>query len=82
MAERAMDEDISLLIAKALFACPHGVFTYSKAIPGIVETSDNLAIVHLNEGRFSVQISVRSNSDTAKLFLVNRIRVILESFGV
>ena len=81
-AESAIDEDVSLLIAKALFACPHGVYSFSKAIPGIVETSDNLAIVHLNDGEFSIQISVRSNSDTAKYFLVNRIRVILESFGI
>ncbi len=81
-AESAIDEDVSLLIAKALFACPHGVYAYSKAIPGIVETSDNLAIVRLNDGELNLQISVRSNSDTAKYYLVNRIRVILESFGI
>ncbi len=81
-AKSALDEDVSLLIVKALFACPHGVFAMSKAIPGIVETSDNLAIVKLANGKLNIQFSVRSNADTAKYYLVNKIRVILESFGI
>ena len=54
----------------------------SKAIEGIVETSDNLAIAKLNEGKLDLQISVRSNVDTAKYYLANRIKVGLESFGI
>ena len=80
--DKALDCETSLLLIKALFACPHGVFTMSKAIPGIVETSDNLAIAKLNEGKLDLQISVRSNVDTAKYYLANRIKVGLESFGI
>ena len=80
--DKALDADTSLLLTKALFACPHGVFTMSKAIPGIVETSDNLAIVKLNDGKLDLQVSVRSSVDSAKYYLVNRIRVIFESFGI
>ena len=54
----------------------------SKAIPGIVETSDNLAIVKLNDGKLDLQVSVRSNIDSSKYYLVNRIRTIFESFGI
>ena len=80
--DKAIDAETSMLVIKALFACPHGVFTMSKAIPGIVETSDNLAIVRINEGKLDLQISVRSNVDTAKYYLVDRIKVGLESFGI
>ena len=80
--DKALDADSTLLLIKALFACPHGVFTMSKAIEGIVETSDNLAIAKLNEGKLDLQISVRSNVDTAKYYLANRIKVGLESFGI
>ena len=80
--DKALDTDTSMLVIKALFACPHGVFTMSKAIPGIVETSDNLAIVKLNDGKLDLQVSVRSNVDSAKLYLVNRIKAGLESFGI
>lgn len=80
--DKAIDAETSMLIIKALFACPHGVFTMSKAIPGIVETSDNLAIVRINKGKLDLQVSVRSNVDTAKYYLVNRIKVGLECFGI
>ena len=78
----AIDADLSLLLVKALDACPHGVYTRSKAIPGIVETSDNLAIVNVENGVLDVQISVRSSVDSAKLHLVNVAKIILESFGI
>ena len=80
--EKALDHESSMLVVKALFACPHGVFTMSKAIPGIVETSDNLAIVKLNDGELELQVSVRSNIDSAKYYLVNKIKVGFESFGI
>ena len=80
--DKALDADTSLLVVKALFACPHGVFTMNKAIPGIVETSDNLAIVKLNDGALDLQVSVRSNIDSAKYYLVNKIKVGFESFGI
>ena len=71
-----------MLVIKALFACPHGVFTMSKAIPGIVETSNNLAIAKLNDGKLDLQVSVRSNIDSAKFYLLNRIKTGFESFGI
>lgn len=81
-AEKAISPEVSAIIAKALFACPHGVLSMSKAIPGVVETSDNLAIVNVNDGKLHLEISVRSNIESAKYFLVNRIKAILESFGI
>ncbi|MCQ2411516.1 MAG: aminoacyl-histidine dipeptidase [Sphaerochaetaceae bacterium] len=81
-AEKAIGAEISAILAKALFACPHGVFTMSKALPGVVETSDNLAIVKVNDGKLHLEISVRSNIESAKYYLVNRIKTILESFGI
>ena len=80
--DEALDQETTLIITKALFACPHGVFAMSKAIPGIVETSDNLAIARLIDGKLNIQISVRSNVDSAKYYLVNRIKTGLESFGI
>ncbi|MBO4425155.1 MAG: aminoacyl-histidine dipeptidase [Spirochaetales bacterium] len=80
--DKALDADTSMLVIKALFACPHGVFAMSKAIPGIVETSNNLAIARLNDGKLDLQVSVRSNIDSAKYYLVNRIKTGFESFGI
>ena len=80
--DKALDTDSTMLLCKALFCCPHGVFSMSKAISGIVETSDNLAIVRLEEGKMNLQVSVRSSIDSAKYYLINIIRTIFESFGI
>ena len=44
----------------ALHAAPHGVRRWSRAVPGVVETSNNLGIVHLAEGVGEAQFMVRS----------------------
>lgn len=40
-----IDMDTQLNLLNALYACPHGVIAWSAAIPGLVETSTNLASV-------------------------------------
>lgn len=68
-------------VLSALFACPHGVYSNSLAVPGVIETSNNLAIVNLNGDELTVISSIRSLRESAKYLLLNKIQVILESFG-
>ncbi|MBU0551499.1 aminoacyl-histidine dipeptidase [Myxococcota bacterium] len=42
---------------------PHGVITMSQAVNGLVETSNNLAIVRLEAAQARVQISTRSSNN-------------------
>lgn len=44
----------------ALHAAPHGVKRMSQAVPGVVETSNNLGILQLHEGRCHANFMVRS----------------------
>lgn len=53
-------------IIRAVFATPHGVERMSAAMPGLVETSNNLAIVKIKDGKFSASCLTRSSVDTAK----------------
>ena len=80
--DKALDETSTMLVLNALYTSPHGVFTMSKAIEGIVETSDNLAIAGMKDGAFSILFHIRSSVDSAKRYLADRIRAGLESFGV
>ena len=57
----AVDEVTSKRFFTALYAAPHGVDAMSLSIPGIVETSSNLAILRLGEDGFSVVSSHRSS---------------------
>lgn len=47
-------------------AAPNGVIRMSDAMPGLVETSTNLAIVRAEDGIFEVQSLVRSSVDSAR----------------
>ncbi|MFC7420709.1 aminoacyl-histidine dipeptidase [Iodobacter arcticus] len=43
-----------------LLALPHGVRCWSKSLPGVVETSNNLGVVTIDNGRFEAVLMVRS----------------------
>lgn len=50
----------------AIYACHDGIMRYIPAIPEIVETSSNLAIVTIQEGEVMVKILVRSSRDSMR----------------
>ncbi len=53
-------------IIRAVFACPNGVQRMSQSMKGLVETSNNLAVVKVKEGRFLALNLTRSSVDSAK----------------
>lgn len=48
-------------VLNLLLALPHGVYRMSDKIPGLVETSNNLAVVRTDENEFKVLSSQRSS---------------------
>ena len=62
-------EDSERLI-QALYACPHGMMAMSKTMPGLVETSTNLASVKMKEGEkgafVEINTSQRSSIESKK----------------
>ncbi|MBB3167926.1 aminoacyl-histidine dipeptidase [Simiduia aestuariiviva] len=50
----------------ALLTCPHGALRMSQHLPGVVETSNNLASVSMENGGLTVQCLVRSLMDQAR----------------
>jgi dipeptidase D len=53
-------------IIRCVFVCPNGVQRMSHSMAGLVETSNNLAIVRIKEGKFEAYCLTRSSVDTAK----------------
>jgi len=51
---------------RALFSCPNGVQRMSQSMIGLVETSNNLAIASVKEGKFDAYNLTRSSVDSAK----------------
>ena len=56
-----------------LYACPHGVVAMSQEIPGLVETSTNLASVkHVDEEFLEIVTSQRSSVESSKRDIADR----------
>lgn len=63
----AIDRDTTLNLLNAIYACPHGVLAMSHEIPGLVETSTNLASVKMKEGnKIVITTSQRSSTNSLK----------------
>jgi dipeptidase D len=63
---RVMNQGDQYRIIRAVFICPNGVVRMSQAMKGLVETSNNLAIVRCKEGSFEAYNLCRSSVDSAK----------------
>lgn len=63
---KVMNQADQYRIIRAVFACPNGVVRMSQAMKGLVETSNNLAIVSCKEGKFIAHNLCRSSVDSAK----------------
>ena len=81
MPQLTMKRKKSQRLIDLLFTSPHGVRSMGTIIPGVVETSDNLAKVRMENGRVTVDYSVRSNVDSRKLLLAYEIQTIAEGLG-
>lgn len=80
-AGEAIDNKTALGLLRALLTCPSSVARMSDSMPGMVETSNNMAIVAMEEGKIVVKNMLRSSVDSAKDALAEEIRAIFEMAG-
>lgn len=66
MPASVIDSKTALNAVMAVYSCPNGVERMSDAMPGLVETSNNLAIVKSENGKIYVKCLMRSSVDSAK----------------
>ena len=69
---KAVPQDIQTNLINAILAAHDGVLRYTPSLPDLVETSSNLAIVNVGDGKAEVIILARSSSDSMKQYLCNR----------
>lgn len=78
----AIDRDTTKRLIQALYATPHGVFAMSQDIPGLVETSTNLASVKMKPGEIiRIETSQRSSTASAKEDIATMVRTVFEMAG-
>lgn len=78
---RAYSPEDSRRLAHLLAAVPHGPLAWSRTIPGLVETSNNLARVRCRDEAVEVNLSCRSSVDEELLALSGRLKALGETHG-
>ncbi len=75
------DAASSAALLRLLTSLPHGIETMSYDIPGLVETSTNLASANVDDGELAITTSTRSSVASALEALRGKIRATAELAG-
>lgn len=73
-----IDENTQSRAIRAFFSCPNGVVRMSDAVPGLVETSNNLARVYTEGNQIVGQCLMRSSVDSEKEALADKMAAVFE----
>ena len=66
MPQTFIPTDKAYRLIMALCECPHGMIAMSKEMPGLVETSTNLASIKMRDGYIEINTSQRSSIESSK----------------
>lgn len=78
---RYIQDSVIKRAIKAIMACPNGVVRMSDSMPGLTETSTNLAIIRCEKGHLKVHSLMRSAIDSSKANLAEEMRAVFELAG-
>ena len=77
-----IDSDTTIKLIESIYSAPHGVVSMSRVMPGLVETSTNLASVKMKEGNeVVVTTSQRSSVDSRKWDIANQVEALFTLAG-
>ncbi len=79
-AKCASDADAKRII-DAILVCPDGVERMSASVPGLCETSTNMAMIKVADGKWFVKSLLRSSVDTAKMALADKMKSVFDLAG-
>lgn len=78
----SIDQNTTARLLKAMYAVPHGVYAMSQDIPGLVETSTNLASIKMKPGQIiRIETSQRSSILSSRDDMANTVRSSFELAG-
>ncbi len=82
LPSKIIDNNTAEKLILALYACPHGVMRMSHDIPGLVETSTNLASVKMHDNHvIEVVTSQRSSVESSKEDVANMVTSVFRLAG-
>lgn len=79
--DRVLDAKTQFSLVYSLVGVPNGVIAMSSAMPGLVETSTNLASVKFEDERIVVTSSQRSSVESAKTYVMQMVESVFALAG-
>ena len=76
-----MAKDFQQMLLRSVYACPNGIYRMSPDIKDLVQTSNNLARVLAENGKYRVLCLTRSSVDSEKTDLAQAIHSTFELIG-
>ena len=77
-----LPEEIQDNLVNAIFACHDGVVRFIPAYPSVVETSSNLAIIDIENGKAGIKILARSSREDMKGYVVGMLESCFSMAGM
>lgn len=77
----ALDKDSLSRVLTALNLMPNGVQAMSMDLPGLVETSVNMGVAHLEEDELILRESIRSSVSSTKEMISGKMALLTEQLG-
>jgi dipeptidase D len=81
MPEHLLSKNVQNNLLNSLYACPHGVIAMSPDMPGLVETSTNLASVKIAGNDIIIATSQRSSLESCKKDIINMVATVFNLAG-
>jgi len=81
LPKNVFTKDFSDRLLGILFSMPHGVVKMSRKVPGLVETSTNLASVVFKDRNIKIETSQRSSIMSENDEIADKVRTIMEAGG-
>ncbi len=82
LPEFVISRKVQKKLMHSIYACWHGVYAMSKDMPGLVETSTNLASVKFIEGnKIKIETSQRSSVESAKYDMAQTVASVFKLAG-
>lgn len=78
---KVFSDDLTTRLVKAVIGLPNGILAMSQDIDNFVETSSNLASIHLRDQKIYIETMQRSNLTSKRLSAVDTIKSVFDLAG-
>ena len=76
-----LSSDVQDMIIKSIYVAHNGVYRMSPDIEGLVETSNNLAKIHIEKGKIEINCLTRSSVESGKWDLAHSLESAFDLAG-